>query len=155
MSTHVGGNDGRKRRGTWQACRAGGRPGATAWRWRPGRALAAGAIGLILAALLGGCAAFAQGRALKEAIDSGQIEGITKDSLAEHGMLYTYPTIHSGEFSRTDTLNVRAHTADGKTEYWCAVMGLSRADKKWKVVYLSRYTRDGWRACRLRNGRDR
>ncbi len=99
---------------------------------------------------MGGCSVIDQGFALKEAIDSGKIEGITKADIPERGLSWTCPDSHKGEFSRVDILNVVVLDKQGGSENWSAIVGLPRGKKDWEVIYVSKQiSKEQWRALSL------
>lgn len=102
----------------------------------------------VLVVILGGCSVQSkidQVEALREAINVGQIEGITEKDIPAPGILYTYPARHKGEFSSVSVLKVSVavlNSSNGKykNEYWSVVMGMSRVDDKWKVIRVAKQT---------------
>ena len=106
---------------------------------------------LLLVLVLGGCSFQEQGAALRQAVNAGQIKGIAPEDIAKPGLRWTYPDMHPGEFSRVSIFNVTAAYTKGTSEYWTVVMGLDRADGKWRVLYASkRLGRDKWQAFQLK-----
>ncbi|MFH1080306.1 MAG: hypothetical protein V1766_08600 [Pseudomonadota bacterium] len=106
---------------------------------------------IFTATLLTACAAPHQINVVREAVDTGRIQGMDKETEFSYSFGIPYGATHPGPYSSVDDIKVKVETGKFMGKNAIFFLGKSRATGQWEIFSAMVEEEGKWRSIPLRS----